>query len=173
MPSTAETGHAKNVANFETLISFCIGYGAAYNPSRDSLKIANLHNPSLPQPKQPLLIAKPKKLPSTMLLTLVEHFNGLIELVSSHTEYNPNEEELKVTALQTLLTQLKADNISVINTHTDWSNSRLTRDNVLYADTTGLVDTALNVKGYVKSLFGATSPQFAQVKGIEFKRGKN
>jgi hypothetical protein len=42
MPSTSETGHAKNVANFETLISFCTGYGATYNPSRDALKIANL-----------------------------------------------------------------------------------------------------------------------------------
>lgn len=29
MPSTLETGHAKNVANFEDLISFCIGYEAA------------------------------------------------------------------------------------------------------------------------------------------------
>lgn len=42
MPSTSETGHAKNVANFETLISFCTGYGATYNPSRDALKVANL-----------------------------------------------------------------------------------------------------------------------------------
>ncbi len=42
MPSTSETGHAKNVANFETLISFCTGYGATYNPSRDALKVAKL-----------------------------------------------------------------------------------------------------------------------------------
>ena len=36
MPSTSETGHAKNVANFEDLISFCNGYGATYNPSKDA-----------------------------------------------------------------------------------------------------------------------------------------
>ena len=42
MPSTSETGHAKNVANFEDLISFCNGYGASYNPSKEALKIANL-----------------------------------------------------------------------------------------------------------------------------------
>lgn len=42
MPSTSETGNAKTVANFESLISFCTGYGATYNPSRDSLKVANL-----------------------------------------------------------------------------------------------------------------------------------
>ena len=37
-----ETGHAKNVATFENLISFCIGYGAAYNPSKASLLVANM-----------------------------------------------------------------------------------------------------------------------------------
>ena len=42
MPSTSETGHAKNVVNFEDLISFCNGCGASYNPSKEALKIANL-----------------------------------------------------------------------------------------------------------------------------------
>lgn len=35
-----ETGHAKNVANFDELIGFCTGYGAAYNPSKASIKLA-------------------------------------------------------------------------------------------------------------------------------------
>ena len=42
MPSTSETGHAKNVANFQDLIAFVTGYGAAYNPSKAALKLANL-----------------------------------------------------------------------------------------------------------------------------------
>jgi hypothetical protein len=42
MASTHETGHAKNVANFEDLISFCIGYGDAYNPTKAALKIPAL-----------------------------------------------------------------------------------------------------------------------------------
>jgi len=42
MPSTSETGHAKNVANFEDLISFCNGYGGTYNPSKAAIKIAEL-----------------------------------------------------------------------------------------------------------------------------------
>lgn len=37
-----ETGHAKNVANFQDLISFCEGYGATYNPSKEALKIPQL-----------------------------------------------------------------------------------------------------------------------------------
>ena len=39
MASTTETGHAKNAATFEDLISFCTGYGATYNPSKAVLKI--------------------------------------------------------------------------------------------------------------------------------------
>jgi len=42
MASTTETGHAKNVATFEDLISFCTGYGAAYNPSKAALKLPAL-----------------------------------------------------------------------------------------------------------------------------------
>jgi len=43
MASTSETGHAKNVANFEDLISFCTGYGATYNPSKAAIQIASLN----------------------------------------------------------------------------------------------------------------------------------
>ncbi len=43
MPSTSETGHAKNVANFQDLVAFVIGYGATYNPSKAALKLAQLN----------------------------------------------------------------------------------------------------------------------------------
>ena len=42
MASTSETGHAKNVANFQDLIEFVTGYGATYNPSKNSLKLPQL-----------------------------------------------------------------------------------------------------------------------------------
>ena len=42
MASTSETGHAKNVANFEKLISFCTSYGGDYNPSNTALSVAAL-----------------------------------------------------------------------------------------------------------------------------------
>ena len=42
MASTSETGHAKNIANFQDLISFCQGYGTLYNPTKESLKIPQL-----------------------------------------------------------------------------------------------------------------------------------
>ncbi|MFI5451431.1 hypothetical protein ACHMWN_04665 [Pedobacter sp. UC225_61] len=42
MSTTYETGHAKNVANFESLISFIKGYGAAYNPSKTAIHLGNM-----------------------------------------------------------------------------------------------------------------------------------
>ena len=42
MASTSETGHAKNVTNFQDLIEFVTGYGATYNPSKNSLKLPQL-----------------------------------------------------------------------------------------------------------------------------------
>lgn len=42
MASTSEVGHAKNVANFLTLITYSEGFGTQYNPSTAALKIAAL-----------------------------------------------------------------------------------------------------------------------------------
>ncbi|MES2619201.1 MAG: hypothetical protein V4613_15090 [Bacteroidota bacterium] len=42
MASTNESGHAKNLANFQTLITFVTGYGATYNPGKLALKLPQL-----------------------------------------------------------------------------------------------------------------------------------
>lgn len=42
MASTSETGHAKNVATFQELISFAKGLGLKYNPSKESIQITAL-----------------------------------------------------------------------------------------------------------------------------------
>ncbi len=39
MASNSETGHAKNVANLQTLITYSNGYGAEYNPSNPDITI--------------------------------------------------------------------------------------------------------------------------------------
>ena len=42
MSKTNDTGHAKNVANFETLIAYLTGYGTAYNPSNANIQLTSL-----------------------------------------------------------------------------------------------------------------------------------
>jgi hypothetical protein len=44
MSKISETGHAKNVANFDELVSFVSAYGTMYNPSRASISIAALQS---------------------------------------------------------------------------------------------------------------------------------
>ena len=249
MASTSETGHAKNVANFEDLISFCNGYKATYNPSKEALTIAKLNDlqtnakASLQQAKTSktsfdnatnarqlafkdlkplatkvvnalsvsgatdLAIADARtinrkiqgakanggtKAPTTpadpnapaptdktistsqqSYDSLIDHFTKLIEVVSQDGNYKPNEKELQTATLQTKLDSLKTSNTSLVNAYTDWSNARINRNTVLYNPLTGLVQTALEVKKYVKSVFGASSPQFKQVSGLEFTNVKD
>ncbi len=103
----------------------------------------------------------------------IEHFSKLIELLSADSNYNPNEVDLKVSTNQAKLDQLKATNTAVIEGYTNWSNSRISRNAALYSPLTGIVNTALDIKKYVKSIFGATSPQFKQVSKLEFKTVKS
>ncbi len=243
MASTSETGHAKNVANFEDLISFCTGYGTQYNPSKAILQIANLttlrtnaqnsiasvtasktafsnatnarqaafdplkkHSTRVVnaldatdatdklvkdaksinnkiQGKRAGEKPKPVSIPSDDAAgdksisvsqqsydSLIDNFDKLIQLVGTEPTYTPNETDLQISTLQTGLGNLKTVNTAVINAYTNYSNSRITRNNILYAPTSGLVDIALEVKKYVKSVFGATSPQFKQVSKLEFTR---
>jgi hypothetical protein len=60
-------------------------------------------------------------------------------------------------------------NSVVVNAYTAWSNDRLQRNEKLYNQLSGLVAIAGDVKKYIKSLFGASSPQYKQVSGLQFR----
>ena len=241
MASTSETGHAKNIANFQDLISFCQGYGASYNPTKESLKIPQLLalyqlaqdklnatktqktafdtatnerrntfdnlkplatkiiNAFAVSGADTLAIADaktvnkklqgasskkatteqttPENTPTTNSIStsqqsydrLIDHFANLIQVVEQNTNYTPNETELQVATLQTKLTELQTKNTNLINAYTGYSNAMIDRNQTLYNPLTGLVQTSKEVKQYVKSVFGANSPQYKQVSGLEFK----
>ena len=242
MPSTSETGHAKNVANFEDFISFVTAYGATYNPSKASIKLANLNaiftqaksdisnvtsktvtfnntsnvRATLFEPLQKLstrlvqalsstdatkeLVKDAKTVnrklqgkrakatetptdpnapaPNTISASqqsydqLIEHFGKLIEVLKSEPTYTPNEADLKITALNTQLTALKTANTNVTNAYTAISNARIARDKTLYKEKAGMYDVTLDVKNYVKSLYGISSPEFKQLSKIKFSKPK-
>jgi hypothetical protein len=117
--------------------------------------------------------AEPVKTASTSQQSydkLIDHFAQLIATLTAEPKYLPNENELKVATLNTLLTDLRAKNTAVISATTALSNARIARDKALYGETTGILDVAQDVKQYVKSLFGASSPQYKQVSGLKFTR---
>ena len=102
----------------------------------------------------------------------LDSFDKLIQLLGNIPQYTPNEEELKVSTLANQYAELSSINTAAGQAETDLSNIRLVRNELLYKSGTGLVDIALSVKTYVKSLFGATSAQFKQVSGLAFKSEK-
>jgi hypothetical protein len=244
MASKSETGHAKNVANFEDLILFCIGYGASYNPSKNSIKIMALNNlltdarAAIDDVIQKVTIfniatnnrqdifknlrplstrivnalaatdaldktiddakafnkkiqgssSKKKQVeevdsnnptmpdPKTISTSqqsydqLKEHFSKLISLLTSEPNYTPNETDLQIGTLNSLLSDMQTANTNVSNSYVEISNSRIIRNKVLYSEGAGLYDTAMEVKKYIKSIFGATSPQYKQISGIKFTK---
>jgi hypothetical protein len=102
----------------------------------------------------------------------IQHFAGIIAVLQSETSYTPNETELKIVTLTAKQADLTAKNNAVSTAYANVSNSRISRDTTLYGTDTGLFDIASEIKKYVKSVFGASSPQFAQVKGIAFLKKK-
>lgn len=104
---------------------------------------------------------------------LTENFASFVDLVSSVPSYTPNETELTTTSLTVYLEELQTANTNVMNAEVAYSNARISRNNILYLENTGLVDIALDIKKYVKAIFGATSPQYKQISRIKFTKPKN
>jgi hypothetical protein len=100
---------------------------------------------------------------------LVGHLSDLVNYVSQFPAYNQNEPTLKIAALNTWVTYLTTSNNNVKTAQVNLNNARATRTTVLYDKVTGLVQVAKEVKSYVKSVYGASSPQYKQINAIHFK----
>ena len=101
-----------------------------------------------------------------------ENFGILLQLLATIPSYNPNEDDLKLANLNTYKESLMSSTQSVDQTEAELNNKLIERDQILYADGTGLYTIAQNVKKYVKSLYGATSPEYTNVSSIEFTTRK-
>ncbi len=104
---------------------------------------------------------------------LVEHFDNMLAVITISGTYNPNEVDLQPATLSAFSADLKTQNANVAAAAVPFSNARIARNETLYAEGTGLVDLALLVKKYVKSIYGTDSPQYAQISGLEFTKYKN
>jgi hypothetical protein len=192
MATNSDASLAKNVTNFETLISVVTSLGATYNPSKDSLKLPALQtlltaanestiafknaesvkstavdnrqlafdptgtfftrvnnalkasnttaqadetaktifrklqgrraSAKLTEEQKAALLAEGKEVNQISTSQMgyddkVENLESLISFLQTVPEYNPNEEELKITTLQTLLADLRAKNITATQAH--------------------------------------------------------
>jgi hypothetical protein len=247
MASTSETGHAKNVANFDEFISYVASFGQIYNPTKPALRLEALQtklvsaksalssvNAALPAYSNAVAAREVAFAPLSRMVTRVinalkatdtsdqvdqnaktyarkiqgtraiqkkseeeknilasegketveisssqmsynsrlDNFDKLIKLLSSVSLYSPNETDLKVESLTALYNDLLSKNSAVVAATAPLSNARILRNEVLYKPITGLVDISIDGKNYIKSVFGATSPQYRQVSKLEFKSVK-
>ena len=243
MASTSETGHAKNVANFEKLIINITALGTDYNPSKAGLTLDNLNaqltaakaviatvnsagatyknalstrnaaflplsklitrinnalkaSDTTPQVKETVqsLVRKIQGRRATAKLTeeekkaatesgkeiveisssqmsfdsRLDNFDKLIKLLATVPAYAPNEADLKTTSLITLYDELKAKNTAVTTADTSLSNARISRSDLLYKPSTGMVDISVDVKTYIKSVYGSTSQQYKAISNLKF-----
>lgn len=243
MTSISEKGHARNVANLESLIAAIISYGTNYNPSSNSLQLDDLQSllatskdsldavntahatysnavaarreifksfsklitrvnnslkasgsseqinrsaltiirklqgkrasAKLTDDEKKVLEAEGKTANQISAVQLsydnrIENFSMLISFLSLVPQYNPNEQELKIQSLKDLYVSLKAKNTEVITASIHLTNARIARNKILYNPTTGLVSISSNVKAYIKSIFGTSSPYYKQISKLEF-----
>jgi hypothetical protein len=98
----------------------------------------------------------------------LDNFDKLIQLLASVEAYAPNEDGLKVEDLTVYYNGLVAKNNAVALAESPLAMARITRNDVLYKPGTGLVDISVDVKNYVKSVFGATSPQYKTISPLKF-----
>ena len=243
MATNSDASLAKNVTNFETLISVVTSLGATYNPSKDSLKLLALQtlltaanestiafkdaesakstavdnrqlafdptgtfftrvnnalkasnstaqadetaktifrklqgrraSAKLTEEQKAAFLAEGKEVNQNSTSQLgyddkVENLESLISFLQTVPEYNPNEEELKVTTLQTLLADLRAKNLTTTQAHITVETARGARKTLQNTPLTGLVDVANDVKSYIKSVFGVKSTEYKLVSKLRF-----
>jgi len=101
-----------------------------------------------------------------------ENFGILLQLLATIPGYTPNEEDLKLNNLTTYHASLMSATQAVDQTEAELNTKLIERDKILYAESTGLYTIAQNIKKYVKSLYGATSPEYTNVSAIEFTNRK-
>jgi len=179
----ANVNHARQLkfANLKKLSTRLVNALAASGTNEKTLEMAKSINKKLqgtrvdkkdtpppPENDQPAEKDKSISVSQQSYGQLAEHFSKLIILLQSEPLYNPNEDDLKLTTLNTLLTELNTNNSLVVNALTEIKNARLKRNDLFYLSANNLHKIVLDVKMYVKSIFGATSPQYKQISGLKF-----
>lgn len=93
---------------------------------------------------------------------------SLGEYLGNVNAYNPNENPFKPSAFIDLADQMQAASDAVSTSLVPLSNARRLRDELLYTNENSIYVTARAAKEYYKGLYGANSPQFKQISGLEF-----
>jgi hypothetical protein len=100
------------------------------------------------------------------------NFELLIALLKGEPLYKPNENDLKVTALETYVKSLEPLNATAISTETAKEVKRMERDVKFYGPGLSLSELTGIVKSYVKSVLGASHPLYKRLAAIKKRKPK-
>lgn len=98
----------------------------------------------------------------------LSNFDALIKVYEA-AGFNPKEDELTVKSLNTLHDDLSTATQAVDAPAGLLKNARIARDAKMYNDKTGIITAANAVKSYVKSKYGAGSPEIKYVNKLKFR----
>ena len=101
--------------------------------------------------------------------SLYENFRALVNLLQQDGNYSPEEEELNLTGLTTKQNEMLLANENIGMENNTLENLRILRNKRFYTDENCLINVAKGVKKYIRGKFGVTSPEFAQIKALQFK----
>jgi hypothetical protein len=103
-------------------------------------------------------------------VVIAEYFDALVKTVASEPRYQPNEPEFTLASLELTLAELFSLNKAVTEAEIRLEEARIKRNTVYYIAPENLVDTAVAVKTYVRSVFGYQSQQHQQVQKLRFTK---
>lgn len=101
---------------------------------------------------------------------MINNFDMFIQAVTAIPEYQPNEEDLKTTALNDFLANLRETNDAAVKSFNPILAARAERNALLYTPGSGLVDIALAAKAYIKSVDTVQGTWYKQIAGLKFTR---
>jgi hypothetical protein len=96
----------------------------------------------------------------------INNLGIIIDLLKTEPMYQPNEVDITIAGLTSLLATLREKNKAVRDAQVLARNARVARNATLYSEA-GVIGTARRVKKYFLSVFGATSEQFQSVNKIK------
>lgn len=99
----------------------------------------------------------------------IANLDILINMASSHSEYEPNENDIKITDLQTYQQDLTTLSGLVNSAGNELLTARLNRNNILYFSENNVVKLMNEVKAYLKSLGQEGLPYYKAFLKLKFK----
>jgi hypothetical protein len=132
-----------------------------------------------PLPKQPTATnidqanaatAKNKSVSQQGFDNRIDHLEQLIAILATLPKYKPNEQELTVNGLTRYLEDLQIKNNAASDAETALNNARISRNEVMYGEKNSLIEVAAALKSYIKSVYGALSPQSRRANSFTFTK---